>query len=215
MAGNLKALLGADSSGTPDIDTYAHFLRTVGEPLIPYGVVLWAARVILLASLIIHVIVVVQLAVANRGARPVTYARYRTRASSFAAKSMMVTGVIILAFVVLHVLHLTTGTIRVGSFEHGAVYSNLYESFRRPVAAIAYIGFMLFVASHVWHGGWSFFQTFGIDRPTRNPFLRQVAIVVAIAIGLGFSLIPFLFLFDLLPSPQELMESSKASRNSI
>jgi succinate dehydrogenase / fumarate reductase cytochrome b subunit len=191
MAGNLKVLLGADPEGTPDIDLYGRFLRTAGEP-------------------VLHVIVVIQLSVANRRARPIAYARSRTRVSTLAAKSMMVSGLALLLFVSLHVLHLTTGTIQFGPFEHGSVYANLYESFRRPVVAVAYIGFMICVGLHVWHGGWSFFQSWGIDRPGWNPFWRKTATALALALALGFSLVPFLFMFDLLPTPTELMESTKA-----
>ena len=36
VAGNLKAFLPDAEPGVPDIDVYAHFLRTMGEPLIPY-----------------------------------------------------------------------------------------------------------------------------------------------------------------------------------
>ena len=43
MAGNLKIFLGAEA-----IDSYALFLRTMGEPLVPYETLLWIARLVLL-----------------------------------------------------------------------------------------------------------------------------------------------------------------------
>ncbi len=205
MAGNLKSLLGADPSGVPAIDVYAKFLRTIGEPLVPYGAILWAARAVLLTSLLVHVVVVLQLTVANRSARPISYAQYRTRASSLAAKSMMVSGIAILVFVVLHILHLTTGTIRVGAFEHGTVYANVYHSFRNPVVSLLYLAMMLVVGLHVLHGGWSLFQTWGLDNPNRNQFLRRTAVILAMAIALGFSLVPLLFMFGILPEPAALV----------
>ena len=45
VAGNLKIFLGAES-----FNSYALFLRTVGEPLLPYSVLLWVARAVLLVS---------------------------------------------------------------------------------------------------------------------------------------------------------------------
>lgn len=208
MAGNLKAFTGADAEGIPHIDVYAEFLRSVGEPAIPYGTVLWATRLILLISLVLHVVVVVQLAIANRAARPVRYEVYRTRASSFAAKSMMFTGLAILLFVVFHILHLTTGTIQVGPFKHGQVYANLYYSFRQPIVAIGYLLMMLLVGVHLLHGGWSLFQTWGLDQPGRNRALRRTALIVALLIALGFSSLPLLFMFGILPEPSALVPAN-------
>ena len=207
VTGNLKALFGADPNGIPAIDTYGKFLRTMGEPIVPYGALLWAARTVLLSSLVVHVVVVFQLTAANRTARPIQYSQYRTRASSFAAKSMMFTGVAILVFIALHVLHLTTGTIRFGAFEHGRVYANLYYSFRQPVVALVYMAMMLAVGLHILHGSWSFFQTWGIDNPDRNWMLRRSAVVIALAITIGFSLLPLLFMFGILPEPSALMSA--------
>lgn len=201
MAGNLKALLGADAAGVYDIDVYARFLRTVGEPLLPYGSVLWTARVILLVALVVHVITVIQLVANNREARPIQYETYRPRVSTVAARTMMFSGLVILAFVVFHVLHFTTGSIQFGRFEHGQVYANLYHSFRQPVVAVVYLVTMVVVGSHLWHGAWSFFQTWGVENPARNRFLRRLSIVITIAITAGFCLIPFLFMFGILPEP--------------
>ena len=50
MLGNLKTFTGIDADGVPHIDIYAHFLRTMGEPMIPHEFALWATRVILLAD---------------------------------------------------------------------------------------------------------------------------------------------------------------------
>lgn len=208
MAGNLKALLGADAAGTPEIDIYAQFLRTVGEPLLPHESVLWLTRFILLGALILHVVTVFQLVAANQGARPIRYETYRTRVSTIPAKTMMVSGILILVFVVLHILHFTTGTIRLGQFEHGAVYANLYHSFRLPLVAVAYFFMMVVVGSHVWHGGWSFFQTWGFDNPARNRFWRGLAVLITLAIFVGFSLLPLLFVFGILPEPASLSAGS-------
>ena len=51
MLGNLKIFLGAE-----DFNAYAVFLRTMGEPLFPYSVLLWTARIILLVSVVLHIV---------------------------------------------------------------------------------------------------------------------------------------------------------------
>src|SRR5438046_7752614 len=56
MLGNLKIFLGAEA-----IDAYGVFLRTMGEPLFPYGMLLWVARIVLLTCVALHITAAVQL----------------------------------------------------------------------------------------------------------------------------------------------------------
>ena len=65
MLGNLKIFLGAEA-----IDAYAVFLRTMGEPLFPYGMLLWVARIVLLTCVALHITAAVQLTRMNWAARP-------------------------------------------------------------------------------------------------------------------------------------------------
>src|SRR5688572_22663531 len=124
MLGNLKAFQGDAEA----IDLYSQYLRTVGEPVVPKNGALWALRVILLASFVIHIVAVAQLAARNRAARPVG-SRPAVIKRSFSTRTMQAGGVILLFFVVFHILHLTTGTIDPGSFEEGAVFHNLNGAF--------------------------------------------------------------------------------------
>ncbi len=201
MTGNLKAFLGTDAAGVPEIDVYGHFLRTVGSPLVPEQFLLWTVRIVLLVCLVVHVVLVLQIVQQNRAARPIPYSRFQYRASSVAARSMLVTGLLLLVFLVFHVLHFTTGTIRLGTFEHGKVYQNLYYSFRQPAVAIVYLATMVLVGLHVLHGGWSLFQSWGLDSPDRNAFFRGLAWVLALALGIGFALVPLMFLAGVMPAP--------------
>src|ERR1700694_5679080 len=68
MLGNLKIFLGAEA-----IDAYAVFLRTMGEPALPPGAILWTARIVLLACVALHITAAVQLTRMNRKARPHGY----------------------------------------------------------------------------------------------------------------------------------------------
>ena len=86
-------------------------------------------RIGLLVCLVLHVIVVAQLAIQSKAARPAKYAHSEKVAASLPARWMMYSGLLILAFVVFHILHFTTGTLELGEFEHGAIYGNLSSSF--------------------------------------------------------------------------------------
>jgi len=201
VAGNLKVFTGKTVEGVPHIDEYGHFLRVAGAPLVPEQFVLWGARGVLLVSLILHVLVVVQLAMLSQEARPVSYVRSKKKAASLPALYMMFSGLIILGFVIFHILHFTSGTIVIGEFEHGTVYKNLYSSFKNPLVGIGYILVMIVLAFHLNHGVWSLFQTLGLDNPDRNKILRLVATGLTIAIVLGFISIPLSFMTGMMPEP--------------
>ena len=51
MYGNLKAFAGQDA-----FNEYADHLRTFGEPMLPYGGLLWIMRVGLIVALVVHVL---------------------------------------------------------------------------------------------------------------------------------------------------------------
>src|SRR6266852_4143385 len=97
MLGNLKIFLGA-----PTIDTYAAFLRTMGEPLFPNSALLWLARIVLLASVVLHITAAVQLTRMNWAARPHGYDTKRSIATTYAARTTRWSGVILVAFIIYH-----------------------------------------------------------------------------------------------------------------
>jgi len=200
MAGNLKAFL-APHDGAPAIDHYGRFLRTAGEPLLPHGTLLWVTRIVLLACFVLHIWTVMQLTRRNRAARPLPYLGGAPGNASFAARSMLGTGIFVGAFVVFHVLHFTTGSIRIGEFEHGQVYANLYHSFGFALAALFYVAAMIVLAVHLYHGVWSLFQSLGLDNPDRNAGLRGFAVAAAVLIAVGFMAVPICFLLGVLPEP--------------
>ena len=74
VVGNLKVFLPDPEPGVADIDVYAEFLRSAGEPILPHGGGLWIVRLTLIAAIVLHVVLVVQLSLRSRKARPVGYA---------------------------------------------------------------------------------------------------------------------------------------------
>ncbi len=218
VAGNLKVFTGTDSItaegetfAVPHIDQYGHFLRKAGEPFLPAMAFLWTSRLVLLASVILHMTVVIQLSLKSAEARPVEYVRSKKKASSWSARYMMFSGSVILAFIIFHILHFTTGTIKLGQFEHGAIYKNLRNSFSLWYVSLGYVLVMGLLTSHLFHGVWSLFQTLGFDSPDRNKAIRMFAMVASIGITVGFALVPLAFLFGVLQEvpdyPHHLLEN--------
>lgn len=201
MLGNLKVFTGNVATGEPHIDVYAAFLRTMGEPLVPHGFILWCVRIVLLIALILHVVTVLQLAARNRRARDTRYAHHQYNESSVPARLMLVSGFLLLAFLVFHLLQFTFGVIGVTRFEQEEVYSNLYYAFQTWFFVLIYVVAMAALALHVNHGIWSLFQTLGLDNPDRNRAFRILATASAIVLFVGFSSVPVLFFLGEMPPP--------------
>ncbi len=201
VAGNLKVFTGTTEANVPHIDEYGAYLRVIGEPFLPALAGLWIARAVLLGSVILHIVVVVQLAFRNLEARPVGYVRSKKASSSLAALWMMFSGGLIAFFIVFHLLHFTVGALPIGEFEHGAVYQNLHSSFSNPLVALFHVAVMGALGFHLYHGVWSLFQTLGLDNADRNKLLRMFAIVATIGIVLGFAAVPLSFMTGAMPDP--------------
>jgi succinate dehydrogenase / fumarate reductase cytochrome b subunit len=174
MLGNLKLYLGASA-----LDTYSRWLRTAGEPALPQETLLWAVRIVLLAAVVVHMHAAYSLTRVNRRARPEGYGSPRDYvAASFASRTMRWTGIIVALFVVFHLLDLTWGTVN-PSFRAGDPYHNVVVSFQRWPVAIAYIVANLALATHLYHGAWSLFQSMGWVVRGRRPFAIAFAVVIA------------------------------------
>ncbi|MGA8351689.1 MAG: succinate dehydrogenase cytochrome b subunit, partial [Isosphaeraceae bacterium] len=150
MLGNLQAYQGAEA-----LDAYGKLLRK--EPAL-----LWTFRLVLLSAVGLHIWAFIALTRKNLQARPQAYQARKYKESSFASRSMIITGPLILAFIIYHILHLTTGTVH-PDFQEGAVYHNLIVGLwgLRGIVGVIYIVAMIMLAFHLWHGVWSMFQTLG------------------------------------------------------
>lgn len=188
MVGNLKIYLGA-----ADLDHYATWLRTVGTPLVPTESVLWTLRIVLTACLLAHVVCAVILWRRARARRGGYRAPLRRR--MFAAGTMPYTGLALLAFIVFHILDLTTGQAAAKGFQETTAtqshaYANVIASFDRPLAALAYVVAMLALSVHVVHGLWMAAHDLGVTGRRTRAAIKVLAWGVALAVLLGNASIP-------------------------
>ena len=167
-----------------EFNRYAAFLKGLGG-------FLWVARAILLASVVLHIVAAVQLAQRAHAARPVSYQRRDPQVSTFAVRTIRWSGALILLFVVLHLLHFTTGQAH-PDFVEGGVYHNFVVAFRNPLVLVAYLVAQAALGLHLYHGLWSATQTLGANHPKYNRLRRPAAAVVALAIFFGFVVPPVL-----------------------
>lgn len=206
MLGNLKSLQGNGGGGEAAVDSYAEWLRTFGEPVIPEDGILWLVRVILIVALVVHVVGVSQLIARNRAARPEGHRHAKRIKRSLASRTMALSGFLLLAFIVFHVLQFTTLTIEPTPLAQGDVYANLYGAFQEWWLVAIYVLAVVILGFHLRHALWSVLQTHGFDKPNRNPSFRRGATATAVALTIGFAAVPIAFATGILPAPDEADE---------
>ena len=189
MIGNLKIFFGQET-----FDAYSEHLRTLGADIFGYSGVLWIIRVVLLASVALHMVAAFSLWYKAKRARPVGY-QHKGHQGSYAARTMRWGGVIIALFVIWHILDLTTGTVNPDPA--GGAYGRLVASFDRPIVAIFYILAMVALSFHISHGLWSGIQTLGGNSAVKQHALKTFSIVVGVVIAVGFAIIPVSVMFGL------------------
>jgi len=177
-------------SGREAINNYSLFLHKTKW-------LLWGTRILLLASVVVHIWATIRFLKLRSDARPVPYAMKEPHGTTFAARTMYWSGPVIALFIIYHILHLTTGTVH-PTFEKNYnptthvvdVYQNLIDGFRSPIASGLYIVAMLAIGLHLSHGVWSMLQTIGVNRPNWECALRAVAVILAVVICGGFIAVP-------------------------
>ena len=186
MLGNMQIYLGSEV-----INRYARFLHS-NEGM------LWTARIVLLAAVLVHAIAGIQLWVRKREARPIPYRTKENIQASAASRTMIWTGAIIAVFVVYHVLDLTLGVARAVPYRDLDPAFNVAEDFTQVPAALAYIGAMIALGFHLWHGVYSMFGTLGLDHPGYIAGIKRAAALIATLIALANISIPVAVLTGLL-----------------
>jgi succinate dehydrogenase / fumarate reductase cytochrome b subunit len=119
----------------------------------------------------------------------VAYVKRTPVQSSWASRSMMLSGPIVAAFVVFHLLHLTTGTLH-PQFVPLHAYENLVNGFLVLPIALIYIAVMIMIGFHLSHGIWSMFQSLGLSHPRYTPAIKKFAAIFSWILIAGFISVP-------------------------
>jgi succinate dehydrogenase / fumarate reductase, cytochrome b subunit len=182
ITGNLIVFLGPAA-----FNTYAYTLE--GNPLLPI------IELLLLLVFLIHIYKTVRMFLGNQRARPVGYAqkKYAGRPSrkTFASATMIVSGLWLVAFLVIHVkaFHDGWGTEYAWPAGGRDLYRQEMETFTNPMMVAFYILSMIVVGSHLWHGISSAFQSLGLDKPAWTRFILPAGKLFAVLIAGAFIVI--------------------------
>ncbi|HSI82389.1 MAG: succinate dehydrogenase cytochrome b subunit [Candidatus Methylacidiphilales bacterium] len=194
MAGNLQMFLAPEH-----INKYAAFLQGQKE-------LLWMARIGLLVAVFLHIYAAVKLSALNAMARPVSYsdpAKSATRAS-VASRTMLLSGVVVMVFIVFHLLHFTGGFIQPDYFHYEDpagrhdVYRMVFEGFKNPLISGFYIISVVLLGAHLSHGLMSMFRSLGLSSPAYRRQQELFANAFSALIVVGMAIVPFAVLIGLI-----------------
>jgi succinate dehydrogenase / fumarate reductase cytochrome b subunit len=111
LVGNLQLFMGREP-----FNAYANFLQSIGE-------VLWAERIVLIIAAILHIITSIYLKLHNYKLRGEKYAVRKYVKAGLNSRTMIWTGLMILAFVIFHLLHFTFGVIDSKNYNYQELYT--------------------------------------------------------------------------------------------
>ncbi len=195
LLGNLQIFLGQDW-----LNDYAAHLQ--GMPLL-----LWPARLFLLATLLVHMTVALQLAIENKKARPVPYACQATVQASLASRTMVLSGILIFLFLIYHLLHFTFGVTNPELFHQTDlkgrhdVYSMMVLSYQNYFISGVYLVAMWVLYLHLSHGAPRFLQSLGLTHEKTLQRVEKLGHLLAWLLFIGNSAIPLAVLGGLIKAP--------------
>jgi succinate dehydrogenase / fumarate reductase cytochrome b subunit len=186
LAANLLVLVDAHG-----YNAYSHKLIT--NPLI------YLAEAALVALFGVHAFKAIAVTMANRRARGQGYAVKKraghTSRKSLASSTMIVTGVWLLLFIVIHLK----------TFKFGPWYETpdgmrdlsrlVHEVYAEPLHVAFYVLSMIVVGMHLSWGLSCAFQSMGLEHARYNGAIRGAGWAIAALMGLGFALIPVVIYF--------------------
>ena len=176
----------------------AHFIDS-------WGVLLSLVEFILLGTVIIHASLGIAIKIKSEQSRPIKYNMLKSAGKpskqSLSSGSMIITGLVLLVFLVAHLATFKFGTYYLTSV-NGVAMRDLaklvIETFRNPFYTFGYLGVMVLLGLHLRHGFWSAWQSLGVLSSPWSSLVYTIAFVVALLIAIGFVVLPLAIFFDLL-----------------
>lgn len=199
LLGNLQIYLGPEW-----INAYSQHLHDLGP-------ILWMIRAFLLVCVLLHIYFTILLAIENRRARPEAYRDRNYVKASWASRHMLISGLVVLAFIIYHLLHFTFSTTdaRFDLLKHDAmgrhdVFSMMVYGFQNVYVSSFYILGLFLLTLHLTHGSSSFFQSLGLNNHRLTPKLAIAGRIFAWLLFIGYISIPIAVLLGFIQPAQAL-----------
>lgn len=184
MAGNLQVFLGRE------------VFNAYGEKLRAFPALLWIARAVIALAAIVHIVATIRLTLLNNAARPIAYAKKSSVKATLGSRTMVLSGLMVLAFVVYHLAHFTWRITNpqyqtmLDVHKNPDIYAMVIAGFTNPLIAISYVAAMVLLGFHLSHGISSIFQTAGLATTNSLPKYERAALVITVVVIGGYVSIP-------------------------
>ncbi|TFE68695.1 succinate dehydrogenase [Methylacidiphilum sp. Yel] len=175
------------------MNVYAYYLKS--NPL-----VLWSVRLFLLGALIVHVSTAIKLWKINREARPQPYKLLLPNQASFESRTMIVSGLIVLVFILFHLYHFSFKGPPFGFFKNFLfplskqmipdVRTMVIVGFQNPWVTFFYVFSLSVLFLHLRHALESFLNSLGFVNSKSLPWEKIVAHAFALILYVGFLIVP-------------------------
>ena len=190
MLGNLSYFQGSAA-----YNAYTEFLHSLGA-------LLYVIEAGLVAMFALHIVVGINIYLSKRKARKTGYKRFQTAGGaskqSISSRSMIITGIILLVFLVVHLWSFKFGTYYETTLDGEPVRDLarlVTEKFASPLYAFGYTAIVLLLALHLRHGVWSALQSLGAMNPRLTPLVYTLGAVLGLLIAIGFLVLPLWIYF--------------------
>lgn len=190
MLGNLSYFQGSEA-----YNAYTEFLHSLGA-------LLYVIEAGLVAVFVLHIVLGINIYLSKRKARKVGYKSFKTvggaSKQSTSSRSMIITGIILLVFLVVHLWSFKFGTYYETTLDGQPVRDLarlVTEKFASPVYAFGYVAIMLLLALHLRHGVWSALQSLGAMNPRLTPLVYTLGALLGLLIAIGFLVLPLWIYF--------------------
>lgn len=166
------------------------------------GWILYVLEAIIAVGFLLHAWLGISIWLKRRKARPDGYKSYQSKGGpshvSWASKSMIFTGIILLIFLVLHINTFkfgATDTIMIDGHQARDLKDLVLQKFQNPLYAFGYTFVMILLGFHLKHGFWSAFTSLTMKHNKFSGFIYTVGFVFAILMAVGFIFIPLYIYF--------------------
>lgn len=177
----------------------------LGHFINSWGIILYIIEFTLLGLVVFHVAVAISIKLNTWQARPIGYSQIKSvgepSKQSISSRTMIITGLILLGFLVLHLATFKFGTYYstvINGVEMRDLSSLVIEKFHNPVYAFGYAGAMVMLGFHLRHGIWSAWQSIGLLNSKISPLVYSLALILALGIVFGFTILPLAIYFGLI-----------------
>ena len=190
MLGNLTYFQGSEA-----YNAYTEFLQSLGG-------LLYLIEAGLLLFIVMHIVLGINIFLSKRKARKEGYKQFKTvggaSKQSISSRSMIITGIILMVFLVFHLWSFKFGTYYETTLDGEPVRDLarlVTEKFQSPLYTFGYVGIMLLLALHLRHGVWSALQSLGATNPRLTPLVYTVGAIIGVLIAIGFFVLPLWIFF--------------------